>query len=63
MWQGVCSHLSRWYPFHVVCTRVHHLTCAFTHKQRIHGSMLDSDRKNPPPGVGILSDWGEEEEI
>ena len=21
--------------------------------QRIHGSMLDSDRKNPPPGVGI----------
>ena len=42
MWQGVCSHLSRWYPFHVVCARVHHLTCAFTHMQRIHGSMLDS---------------------
>ena len=21
------------------------------------------DRRNPPPGVGILSDWGEEEEI
>ena len=42
MWQGVCSHLSRWYPFQVVCARVHHLTCAFTHMQRIHGSMLDS---------------------
>ena len=42
MWQGVCSHLSRWYPYHVVCARVHHLTCAFTHMQRIHGSMLDS---------------------
>ena len=41
MWQGVCSHLSRWYPFHVVCARVHHLTCAFTHMQRIQASMLD----------------------
>ena len=36
---------------------------AHTHKHIHTHAQTHSERRNPPPGVSILSDWGEEEEI